>query len=769
MKKINFKNIRFSIFSNILLKKLNIKILCITGCLFVFNAHAQNETDVLSYLHPEIGGVGQMLEPTRPTMQLPNQMMRMTPVRKDYLDDQISSFPLLVVSHRLGYVFSLLPNTDEIINEKSWTKKVSYDQGNEVRNPWHYSTYLLDDNITVEYTEGKKAGIFRFTFLPNSVKNLLLNVYSDNKNSWHFINDSTIAAMQIYPGESGHQPVPVYLYGTYSQAARNGTIKDNAADFENTIEGESVKAFSQFDKNGNNVIEFRYAVSYISAEQAKENFESELKNASFDQLAAKGQQEWLNALGQIQVQGGTEAEKQSFYTALYRCYERMVDITEDGKYYSGYDNKIHSDSRPFYVDDWTWDTYLALHPLRMILNPAREEDMLQSYVRMYDQSGWMPTFPVLFGDHACMNGFHSSVLLLDAYNKGLRNFDVQKAYEGIRKNATEATMLPWRNGPAVSLDSFYYRNGYYPALQKGEAETVSKVHPFEKRQSVAVTLGGSYDDWAAGQFAKALGRQNDYVLFSKRSENYKNLWNANREFFLPKDSTGNWINIDPVFDGGMGGRDYYDENNGWTYMWQVQHDIPGLITLMGGRKSFEQRLDQLFREDLGRSKYEFWAKFPDASGLVGQYSMGNEPSFFIPYLYNYTDAPWKTQQRIRLLLKTWFDNNIFGIPGDEDGGGMSAFVVFSSIGFYPVAPGKPVYAIGSPLFTQVTIDLPNKKTFTVIANHASDINKYVQSAKINGIILNTPFFEHAQIVNGGILELEMGDKPNKNWGTGFTQ
>lgn len=732
--------------------------------LLTINGSAQDKSKVLSYLHPEIGGVGQMLEPTRPTMQLPNEMMRMTPIRKDYLDDQISSFPLLLVSHRMGQVFAVLPNTDKEITESSWNKKVAYDQGSEQRHPWHYSTYLLEEDITVEYTVGKKAGIFRFSFPSGSSKNILYNVYSAGKNWWHFINDSTISAMQIFEAEDGHQPVPVYMYGRYNHRAKNGTLKNGNIVTEKNIDGESVKAFSNFDNVDGN-IEFRYAVSYINEEQARKNFDAEWKNnLSFEQMAANAKAVWAKTLGQIQVQGGTEDEKRSFYTALYRCYERMVNITEDDQYYSGYDNKVHTDKRPFYVDDWAWDTYLALHPLRIILNPAREEDMLQSYVRMYEQSGWMPTFPVLFGDHACMNGFHSSVLLLDAYRKGLRNFDFNKAYEGIRKNATQATMLPWRNGPAVSLDSFYHTNGYYPALAKGEKETVQQVHNFEKRQSVAVTLGGSYDDWAAAAFAKELDKQNDYDLFSKRAENYKTLWNAEKQFFLPKDAAGNWISIDPKFDGGMGGRDYYDENNGWTYKWQVQHDIPGLINLMGGKKSFEQQLDQLFREDLGRSRYEFWAKFPDASGLVGQYSMGNEPSFFIPYLYNYTDAPWKTQQRIRLLLKTWFDDNIFGIPGDEDGGGMSAFVVFSSMGFYPVTPGKPEYEIGSPLFTEVSIDLPNGKTFKIIARNASAMNKYVQSVKINGRVLKNTFFTHEQLANGGTLELVMGDKPNRNWG-----
>jgi predicted alpha-1,2-mannosidase len=214
----------------------------------------------------------------------------------------------------------------------------------------------------------------------------------------------------------------------------------------------------------------------------------------------------------------------------------------------------------------------------------------------------------------------------------------------------------------------------------------------------------------------------------------------------------------------MGGREYYDENNGWTYLWQVQHDIPGLMDLMGGKQAFEQRLDQLFREDLGRSKYELWARFPDFTGIVGQFSMGNEPSFHIPYLYNFTDSPWKTQKKIRMLLNAWFPDTMFGIPGDEDGGGMSAFVVFSCMGFYPVTPGLPAYTIGSPVFEKVTIHLPNGKQFTVSAPGCSETNMYIQQAFLNGKPLNEPWITHDDIVNGGELKLIMGPRPNKTWG-----
>jgi predicted alpha-1,2-mannosidase len=714
-----------------------------TFCTFSMVAAAQDNagTGNLRYVDPIIGNVGQLLEPTRPTIQLPHQMVRMYPMREDYKDDQISSFPLEIVSHRMGGVFAVKP-TVQPVSQGSWRAKMPYDNDLEVTRPWFYSTWLLDDEISVSFVPGKKTGIYHFDFPAGSKGSLLLYHYNDGDAGYAYTNNELT-------GVETWNDIKIYLYGKFNAGG--------------TFTQDGKRAYISFP-NSKGTVELRYGISFISAAQAKKNFEEELANTSFDQLRESGEKAWASVINQISVKGGTEAQKRSFYTALYRTNERMVDITEDGQYYSGYDNKIHTADRPFYVDDWTWDTYLANHPLRAILQPAMEEDMMESYVHMYEQSGWMPTFPVLYGDHACMNGFHSSVMLLDGYRKGLRNFDAAKAYEGMYKNATAATMIPWRNGPKTVLDDFYYEHGYFPALHPGEKETVPEVQSFEKRQAVAVTLGGAYDDWAVGEMAKELGKNDDYKKFHARSYNYKNLWDTAVNMFMPKDGKGAWINIDPKFDGGMGGRDYYDENNGWTYLWQVQEDIPGLVDLMGGKKKFENRLDQLFREGLGRSRYEFNGKFPDATGLVGQFSMGNEPSFHIPYLYNFSGAPWKTQKRIRFLLDVWFKDNIFGIPGDEDGGGMTAFVVFSSLGFYPITPGLPVYTIGSPLFEESQIALPNGKTFKVIAHNCSVVNKYIQSAKMDGKALNVPFFSHAQLVAGGTLELEMGPKPNKAWG-----
>jgi len=723
-----------------------IRIIAVSLIIFISSCQKQTVTDdALTYVDPQIGGVGLLLQPTRPTVHLPNQMIRVYPVRKDYLDDQIRYFPLTIISHRLGELFGIMPFTGQLAGEAPAS---AWDNQLEISSPYYFSTWLEDYNITIEFTPGNKTGYFRFLFPDGSEKRLFLTRLREG--GWQMTGKNIISAVESFNG------MKAFVFGEFNE---KGSLYIDS----NTEQGSQ---YIIFDQDASEVIEFKYAVSFISEEQAQKNLAAEMPGWSFEKKEDNARETWENALNRIHIEGGSDDQKRVFYTALYRCYERMINITERDRYYSNYDGKVHETTGDFYVDDWIWDTYLALHPLRIILDPEKESDMIQSYITMYEQSGWLPTFPVLWGDNPCMNGFHSTIMILDAYRKGIRDFDIEKAYEGMKKNADEATMLPWRNGPSCIPDDFYRANGWYPALHPGEKETVPQVHPWERRQSVALTLGHSYDDWALAQMAKELGKEDDYNLYKGRSKYYKNLWWDEKGFFMPRDENGNWIDIDPVFDGGMGGRDYYDENNGWTYLWQVQHDLPGLVQLMGGKKGFEERLDQLFREDLGRSKYEMWAKFPDFSGIVGQFSMGNEPSFHIPYLYNLTDSPWKTQKKIRMLLDAWYPDNIFGIPGDEDGGGMSAFVVFSAMGFYPLIPGLPIYTIGSPLFEKVIIDLPSGKKFIIEAPGGTEKNKYIQKAWLNGKPLDAPWFTHEDLVNGGTLKLEMGPYPNKDWGRG---
>ncbi len=494
---------------------------------------------------------------------------------------------------------------------------------------------------------------------------------------------------------------------------------------------------------------------------------SEIGSKSFENVEEESFGIWKDALEKIKVTGGTERQKRIFYTCLYRTKERMINITEDGRYFSGYDRQIHeAEKHPFYVDDWLWDTFRSLHPLGTILNPEREADEVQSYVRMYEQDGWMPGFPQFYGDFPAMIGFHSAALVWDTYQKGIRNFDVDKAYEGLKKNAMEATMLPWRTGPMSSLDSFYLENGWFPALEEGEKETVPQVHSFEKRQAVALTLEHSYDDWCLAQLAKALGKTDDHDYFLKRSQNYRNVYNPETGFMSPKKADGNWVpDFDPQLSGGTGSRMYFAENNSWIWTFNVQHDIDGLIELMGGKENFTDRLDRLFNQPTKISKWQFMGQFPDASGLHGMFPAGNEPAFHVPYLYNYVGEPWRTQRRIRQILDIWFDDSPLGLPGDEDGGAMCAWYVFSAMGFYPVTPGTGTYAIGSPLFEKVEVDLPDGKTFVIEATECSKRNKYIQSARLNGKEINRPWLLHDEIMAGGRLQLQMGDRPNKNWGT----
>lgn len=750
--------------------------LLLTGLLTAFQAAAWQPKPAAaspaSYIDPSIGNVAPMLNSNRPVAHLPNQMVRVFPKRQDHLDMQITEFPLLATNVITPQtVFSIKPSRGAL-EDTGWFRRLTYDHDFETMLPWYYAVKLTDDDIFLEFTPGARSGIYRFKFPKGDSRNLLLSHCYPN-GSFDWVEGGTAIVGREQVDDAIHaQKGLAYLYGKFTGKPQTGK-RDGEKDWgrysvtaqtQGTRMTPGERAWASYAA-GDDAVEFRYAISFISAEQAKRNYEKEVATVPFETLKASGKAAWEKLMSRISVEGGTEAQRRSFYTSLYRCFVRMVDITENGQYFSGYDQQVHTDKRPFYTDDYTWGNYLALHPLRCILEPDKEADMLQSYVRMYEQSGWMPDYPRHFGDRPGMFGFHSAVVFLDAYRKGIKNFEMSKALEGLVKSADHATMLPSRNGPGGALEEFFYKNGYYPALRPGEPETdsVALLKRGQKRSAVAITLAHSYDSWALGEFARELGETTLAAKYSARGENYKNLWHAKSGFFFPKDAQGNFIEIDPVFDGGHAGLDYFNENNGWIYLWHVQQNIAGLRQLMGGPDQMERKLDQLFNEGVGRSKYVFWERFPDQTGLIGQFGMGNQASFFIPYLYNYTNAPWKTQKMTRLLLDSWFQDNVFGVWGDEDGGSMSAFAVFTYLGFYPIAPGKPVYGITSPIFSKTSIALPNGKRFTIKANNLSAKNKYIQAARMNGKPLRSLEFSHSQLAAGGILELDMGPGTDAKW------
>lgn len=714
------------------------------------------ELECVDYVNPYIGNISHLLVPTFPTIQLPNSLMRIYPTRGDYTSERLEGLPVVVTNHRERSAFRISVTQG---TELKPIISTSWDQ--ERVTPYSYYVQIADNTIDVSLAVSHQSAIYDFEFSnPDQPATVILcsdngkmNAQGSHAEGYQQLSSS----MRIFfSGEFSVKPIECGVL-------RDGDIQSGQA----RAEGRQASVAFRFPA-GTRKVSLRYGISLIGETQASHNLAREQKG--FNRLAVEknGRKVWNETLGHIQVKGGSEDQKTVFYTSYYRTFERPVCLSEDGRYFSAFDGKIHyDDGVPFYTDDWIWDTYRAAHPLRALIFPAVEENIISSYLLMAEQMGtkWMPTFPEMTGDTRRMNSNHGVAMVADALYKGLQ-VDADRAFEYCRRGIEEKTLAPWCGNPAGWIDDFYKQHGYIPALNEGEKETDPNVHGFEKRQPVAVTLGTSYDEWCLSRIAQWRGDEENRQKYLHLSYNYRNVWNAETRFFHPKDKDGRFLpNFDYRFGGGLSAREAYDENNGWTYRWDVQHNLADLARMMGGREQMVANLDQTFTEGMGRGKREFYNQLPDQTGNIGQFTMANEPSLHIPYIYNYAGAPWKTQKRIRQCLGTWFRNDVMGVPGDEDGGGLTSFVVFSSMGFYPVTPGFPIYNIGSPLFTDVQVSLPGGKTFRIVAKDCSDTNKYIQSAKLNGKPLDKPWFTHDDIKKGGTLVLEMGSRPNKSWGS----
>lgn len=702
-------------------------LLCISALPFMAAAQTTNGLD---YVDPTIGGVSVLLQPTRPTVHLPNQVIRWTPTRADLTDEVISDYPLTMLSHRRESAFGFMPFAGAF-DKQMFSKGQVYDH--EVNKPYVYTAQLEGCNLA--FTPSRKSGIVKMDF--TSDEEHWMRFRTLGRTGTYRLDGRTVA------GETEFEGVKVYLYAVFDKDV-NGARYDGGNRHMIISAGKSRQSLLM-----------RYAISYISLAQAKENLQNEIPIFDFDRMEQQAQQIWQLAISQIEVRGGTERHKRMFYTAFYRCMERMVDINEYGRYYSGFDHKVHSSQDAFFTDNWIWDLYVAEEPLWTILNPEQETLKLNSYIEMYKQSGTMPSFAILSGDWPAMTGNYAAVWFADSWAKGLC-FDLKTAFEGCKHNSLHETLIPWRNGERTAIDRFYDTHGYFPSLHPGEKETISRVDPnWERRQAVSITTAFSYCDWAVAQMAHELGLKDDEALFNKRSLFYRNVYRPDKSMFWPKDSAGNWIEgIDPRYMD----RAYFTENNAYTFQWDVKHNLEDLFCMMGGKDKALQQLDNLFRTPIGMSKFKFYSILPDATGMIGQFAMGNEPSFHIPYLFNYLGAPWKTQKWIHTIIDSQFNDTWTGMPGDEDGGGMSAFLVFSMMGFFPVSPGIPTYAIGSPFFEDTVINLPNGKKFSIHAENFSEENKYIKSITLNGKKLDSPFITHDDIMNGGTLHLVMDNK-----------
>ncbi|WP_421897782.1 GH92 family glycosyl hydrolase [Marinoscillum sp.] len=724
------------------------------------NQVQQGKLSPVDYVNPYIGNISHLLVPTYPTIHLPNSMLRLYPERSDFTGDLLHGLPLVVTGHRRGSAFHISPYQG---NEDDLDPIIDFSYDQETIKPYAYSVYLDEELINVEFGVSHQSAMYDFEFERKDPFSLILNS-QNGEVRW---DGEAFSGYQLIENDT-----KIYLY------LRPAKMPEKVRALVN---GELIMTEKASGSNACLVLSFgpgisslnlQYGISFIDEDQARRNMEREMSDKSLQEIQAIGRGIWDKTLGKIDVMGDDEDAKTVFYTSLYRTFERPVCLSEDGRYYSAFDGAIHEDEgRPFYTDDWIWDSYRAQHPLNALIDSKKEEDILHSFIRMAEQMDhmWMPTFPEVSGDSRRMNSNHAVASVIDAYQKGLRNFDLEKAYLACKGAITEKTLAPWSGMPAGELDEFYKLKGYFPALPDGVEETVPEVHSFESRQPVAVTLGTSYDEWCLAQIAKELGREEDYIKHLQNALNYRNLFNAQSQFFHPKDAEGNFIEpFDYRYSGGMGARKFYGENNGWVYRWDVQHSVSDLVDLMGGKGQFISNLNATFNEPLGRSKFEFYAQLPDHTGNVGQFSMANEPSLHIPYLYNYAGQPWKTQKRIRNLLNQWFRNDLMGVPGDEDGGGMTSFVVFSQLGFYPVTPGIPMYNIGSPEFEKAIVQLPNGQEFRIKSENYAPGHKYIQSATLNGKILDKPWFWHDDIKEGGELVVVMGPKANFSWGANQT-
>ena len=734
---------------------MNLRTILVALFLAPLTLGAAPTTEPVDYVNPYIGNISHMLVPTFPTIQLPNSLMRIYPTRGEYTHEMLDGLPMIVTNHREHSAFCL-----SVTQGSTLQPIISTNWDQEKITPYDYRVQIKDNTIDVHLAVCHQSAIYELSFQdPSKPATVLL--YSER--GFMKANQKAVSSSQ----RLSHN-MNIYFSGEFDiQPEQTGILNDGNITKSQETEGRDICVAVRFPA-GTKKVSFRYGISLISAEQAQKNLQREQGSAfNMAKVVSDGRKEWNETLKNILVQGGTEDEKTVLYTSYYRTFERPVCLSEDGRYFSAFDGKVHEDNgKPFYTDDWIWDTYRAAHPLRALIQPEKQENIIESFLRMAEQMGtnWMPTFPEMTGDTRRMNSNHGVSMVADALYKGLK-VDAKRAFEYCRKGIEEKTLAPWSGEPAGYIDNFYKEHGYIPALRKGEEETDPNVSGFEKRQPVAVTLGTSYDEWCLSRIAEFMGDKELQQKYLKLSYNYRNVWNPETKFFHPKDKDGKFIeNFDYRFSGGIGARDAYDENNGWTYRWDVQHNFADLAYLMGGREELVKNLDQTFAESMGRGKREFYTQLPDQTGNIGQFTMANEPSLHIPYIYNYAGAPWKTQKRIRQCLKTWFRNDLMGIPGDEDGGGLTSFVVFSSLGFYPVTPGFPVYNIGSPLFSDIKVNVGNGKYFHIIAQNCSVENKYIQSATLNGKELNRPWITHEDVKNGATLVLKMGSRPNKEWG-----
>ncbi|QCR21178.1 GH92 family glycosyl hydrolase [Pontibacter sp. SGAir0037] len=632
----------------------------------------------------------------------------------------------------------------------------AFSHANEVAEPAYYKVKLDDHNITAELTATNRVGMHQYTF-PKSdeahiILDLMAGIYNyDDKNTWTFVrveNDTLITGYRQTNGWARTRTVyfamafdkPFHQYGTknYDNNVYKGFWRkfDQEHNFPE-VAGKKLKMYFDFKTGEGDKVKIKFAISPVSTQGALANMQAEIPHWDFNRVKQEGQALWNKELSKVVVDAGSEGEMINFYTAMYHAFLGPTTYMDTDGSYKGLDMNVHQ-AKDFtnYTSFSLWDTYRTLHPLFNVLQPKRNTDMIKSMMAHYNQSvhKMLPVWSHYANENWCMIGYHSVPVIADAVIKGNANFDVNKALE--------ACVTTARNNYYDGLN-YYMEMGYVPEDKNGS--------------SVSKTLEYAYDDWCIAQMAKKLGRQDIYEEFSKRATNYKNVYDAKIGFMRPKLSDGTWKKeFDPLDTHGQG----FIEGNSWNYSLYIPHAPADMIAMMGGKTKFASHLDSLFTMDLPDKYFENTEDI-SRDGIIGNYVHGNEPSHHVAYLFNWTDQPWKTQEKIRMVLKAMYKPTIDGLGGNDDFGQMSAWYIFSALGFYPVAPASDQYAIGSPSVKSATLNLENGKTFAVDVKKQSDKNVYVEKMELNGKPLNRLYLTHDEIMNGGKLTFYMSSKPNK--------
>lgn len=632
----------------------------------------------------------------------------------------------------------LMPTVGEIkfINKEYCS---GFSHKNESASPGYYSVMLEKYNIFAELTASKRAGFHRYRFPESNSSNIILDlVHRDEvlESSIQIIGSDEVRGLRRSKYWAKNQYV--YFVIKFSKPFKKFFIqdKDNITSNFKEANGNFLKASFSFDTKKDEEIMVKVGISAVSSDGAMENLKAEIPNWNFEEIRENANKQWNKELGKILVEGGSEENKTIFYSALYHCLlvpNLYMDV--DGSY-RGMDKNIHkAEGYDNYTVFSLWDTYRAEHPLLTIIDQKRTTDFIKTFLSQYEYGGLLPVWELSANETFCMIGYHSVPVIVDAYIKGIKDFDILKAYDAM-KHSSETNLY--------GLES--YRNLGY-VNQDVEHESVSK------------TLEYGYDDWCISQMSKMLGNKEGFKTYIRRAQSYKNVFDPSTGFMRGK-TNGEWYYpFDPSEVNNK-----YTEANAWQYTFYVPQDVRGLANFMGGKKEFEQKLDELFTADSKMTGMDL----TDITGMIGQYAHGNEPSHHMAYLYNYVGVPHKTQFYVRKILTDFYKNDPDGLIGNEDCGQMSAWYVLSAMGFYPACPGQLMYTIGTPIFDKVTINLENGNQFIIKAENISDRNYYIQSATLNGKDYTKCYLSHNVIMNGGELSFRMGSEANKKWGSSDT-